>query len=192
MSKLTKSVLAFFSCGVVAGLAFAVITARPEWTKLWFSVSEWWVLPTWRYWLLGEVLFVAAISVAYLWARLRGWVNPRTRAKFGGWTVVLLTSGLALALLWLYQLQTFVLAINFLAMPAALVVLLYLFSERFDPLIAGLIIVTNVLVALVASIPDLFLAGGLSIVAFQSLKALLSSGVLASLSGLWLSRGEKS
>jgi hypothetical protein len=191
MSKLTKIVLAFLCCGVAAGLAFAALTARPAWQNLWFSVSEWWIVPTWRYWLLAEALFGVAISGAYVWARSKGWLRPPTRSRFNVWTVVLITSPVAVILLWLYHLPTFALSISFLVLPTALVFVLYVFSERLDTLVATLIVVANVLVTLLVSLPDLFLTSSLPIVVFQSLKAVLSSGALASLTGLWLARGTR-
>ena len=123
MSRLTKIVLAFLSCGVVAGLAFAVVTARPAWQSLWFSVSEWWIVPTWRYWLLGEILFILAVSGAYWWVRSQNWLRPPTRSR-SVWTVVLSTSAIAVILLLLYQVPALALPIYFLVMPAALVIIL--------------------------------------------------------------------
>jgi hypothetical protein len=91
-------------------------------------------------------------------------------------------------LLLLYQVPTLALPIYFLVMPAALVIILYLVSGRWDGVVAPLIVLTNIIVTLLVSIPDLFLQRSLSIIVFQSLKALLSSGALASLTGLWLAR----
>jgi hypothetical protein len=42
---------------------------------------------------------------------------------------------------------------------------------------------------LIASVPDLVLTNSLSLLVFQSLKAVLSSAALVGLTGLWLARG---
>jgi hypothetical protein len=188
MSRLNKIVFAFLCFGVAAGLVFVALTARPAWQSFWFTVSEWWIVPTWRYWLLAEALFVIAVLGAYFWARSKSWLRPRTTPTFNSWIVVLSASGVAVILLWLYQLPTLTLPTYFLVMPAALVTLLYVFSGRWDWLVAALILLTNVLVTLLASIPDLLLTNSLSLEVFQSLKAILNSGALAGLTGLWLAR----
>jgi hypothetical protein len=189
MSNLGKIVLVFLFCGVAAGLAFAALTTPRGWQGCWFFVSEWWIVPTWRYWLLAEALFVLAISSAYLWARSKSWLFPWTRSKLSFWAVVLWTSGVAVILLCVFQLPALALLIYFLLMPAALVTILYMFSGRWDGLVAILIVLTNVFVTLMASIPDLLLTSSLSIPMFQSLKAVLGSAALAGLTGLWLARG---
>jgi hypothetical protein len=191
MFKLSKIVLAFSFCGVAAGLVFAALTTRPAAQRFWFSVSEWWIVPTWRYWLLAEALFVLAISGAYWWARSKSWLPPRARSRFNLWAVALWSGGVAVILLWLYQLPAFALPIYFFLIPAALVTILYGFSGRWDGGVATLIVLTNVVVTLVASIPDLLLTSSLSLPVFQSLKAVLSSGTLATLTGLWFARGTR-
>ena len=190
MSNLNKIVLTFLFCGVAAGLAFAALTTRPALQSSWFSVSEWWIVPTWRYWLLAQTLFVLAISGAYLWARSKSWLVPQARSKFRLWALVLGIGGIGVILLLTYQLPALALPINFLLIPAALVIVLYIFSGRWDGVAATLIVLINIVVTLLASIPDLLLTS-FSLVAFQSLKAVLSSGTLAGLSGLWLARGAR-
>jgi hypothetical protein len=62
-------------------------------------------------------------------------------------------------------------------------------ASRWDGVIATLIIFTNLIVTLIASVPDLVLTNSLSLLVFQSLKAVLSSAALVGLTGLWLARG---
>lgn len=189
--KLNKIVAPFFLCGVVAGLVFATLTSRSEWQNLWFSVSEWWIVPSWRYWFLAQTLFVLANSAAYLWARSKGWLPPRAGSKFSLWTFVLGACSIAVILLWMDQLPALAVPMNFLLMPIALVTLLYMFSARWDGIVATFIFFTNVIVTLLASIPDLLQTSSFSLVAFQSLKAILCSGILAGLTGLWLARSTR-
>lgn len=191
MSRLTKIVLAFLVSGVTAGMVFIALTTRPSWQSVWFSVSEFWVTPTWRYWMLAEALFVMALTGAYWWARSRQWLPSRTNSELDFWKVILATIGIAAIQLFLIQLSALPLAIYFALIPGALVIFLFGFSGRWDAIVAGLIILTNVLVTLLASIPDVFLTNSLSLVVFQSLKAILSFSAFAGLSALWLARGTR-
>jgi hypothetical protein len=113
---------------------------------------------------------------------------PARRSSFSSWTVVFGAGGVAVIVLLTRQRPELALLINFLLIPTALLILLYMFSGRWDGIAATLIILTNIAATLLASIPDLLLNSSLSPVAFQSLKAALTSGTLAGLSGLWLVR----
>ena len=188
MSKLKKSVLTFSSCGVLAGLAFALITTRPASQNFWFSVSEYWVVPTSRCWLLAEAFFIMALAGAYFGVTSKGWMLPARRSRFNSRTVVFAAGGIVVIVLLTTQRPELALLITFLLLPGALLILLYLFSGRWDGMIATLIILTNIAATLLASIPDLLLNSSLSPVAFQLLKAALTWGTLAGLSGLWLFR----
>jgi hypothetical protein len=187
VSHMKKIVLIFFAGGTVAGVFFAALISQPGLNHIWFTKTDWWLLPTPSYWFLVAGLFFIGFTVSYLIAVFQGWLlfpNPWYRGVLAiccatvipGILIFFATSGTSLISVVLTPI------VVGLFLSAALFVL----SRKWYKLPTALMVTVYLVAPIIADIPNLFVSGGY--MWFDAITFVIRSSLLLALCGWWLAK----
>ena len=113
-----KTVLIFFISGLGSGGLSGWVLSSDRLRSFWFSRSDKFLIPTYRYYVGFSILLLAGLAIAYIVSRTRGWIDgPSTRS-----TLRYAASALAIALSAPAIFAIFTLGRGFFESPAWLLV----------------------------------------------------------------------
>jgi hypothetical protein len=188
-SVFLKLVLTFLAGGALSGFCFAWLITRSSLRLTWFATEEWWIFPTWEYWLVADLLFVCGIAVSYAISRVQGWLTLSNGRISRPLLASMLLAAITPLLAWASQLGfLYGLVLGLVIVSLFLSLALFVLVRRWDSWVAVLIFVALLIRTPLASIPDALTRGSMSFEWFEGLRYFLGSSLLAGLSGLWLAR----
>ena len=183
-TSLQRGLANFFFGGVCSGLLFTILVTRPHLLSLWFYTREFWVLPTWKLWLLTIGMFLVGLALGYALAHFRGIVAfPSSRLLPG---LALLSATALLPGLFVRSSDPIIqFVMTRLILASLLSVSLFTVTRQYHVVLSILILVVIVVAPLIASLPDSFIQSFPN-EWFEALKFVIASTLLCGLSGYWL------
>jgi hypothetical protein len=182
--SLQRGLANFFFGGVCSGLLFTIVVTRPHLLRLWFYTQEFWILPTWKLWLLTIGMFLVGLALGYALSHFGGIVAfPSSRLVSG---LTLLGATALLPGLFVRSSDPIIqFVMTRLILASLLSVSLFAVTRQYYVVLAIFILVVIIVAPLVASLPDGFIKSFPN-EWFEALKFVIASTLLCVLSGYWL------
>lgn len=191
LSKTIKVVLTFLGAGSISGFGFGLIVTRTTHRHLWVTKKEWWLFPTWKYWLVAVCSLIVALVVAYVISLRQRWLSSEKGRWHDKLVALLLLSAIFPVLTWLVDFGP---SYGFIFVSITLATLvslsLWAVTRVWDRRVATLILVVCLLRTPLASIPDALMIRPMPGIWFDAFRFFIVLSLISGLSGYWLARSE--
>jgi hypothetical protein len=178
-----RVLLVFFLGGLCSGLLFTWLVSRPSLQTLWFRRQEFWLFPTWKFWLLTGSMFLSGLVGPYALSHWKRWISfPTSRLLLGLILLVAVPVPVWLITQSLPVVQSFLVRVIF---ALCLSLALFAVTRCWHNWVGALMLMVCTVTPLIASIPHTFLQSFPN-EWFEALKFVVASSLLSLLSGYWL------